>query len=194
MGKKSSRKPPKAAVDASHLDGIAGTKNRTLNLRLINEALSTLWLPEGISEEDKTTRVGAAIMLLKGIKPEGEIEGMLTTQMVGTHSAAMECLRRAMLPNQTFEGREQNLKHAAKLLSIFTGQIDALNKNRGKGQQKVTVEHIHVEAGANAVVGNVQTMPTPESDPNQKVAALAHAPGHTLDLKATQRARVKQPR
>ena len=48
--------------------------------------------------------------MLEGIAPEGEIEGMLAAQMVATHSAAMECLKRAMLENQTFEGRDQNLK------------------------------------------------------------------------------------
>jgi hypothetical protein len=30
--------------------------------------------------------------------------------MVGTHNAAMECLRRAMLENQPFEGHRESLK------------------------------------------------------------------------------------
>src|SRR5262249_7028255 len=34
---------------------------------------------------------------------------------LAAHSAAMECYRRAMLPDQTFAGRDSNLKHAAKL-------------------------------------------------------------------------------
>jgi hypothetical protein len=33
--------------------------------------------------------------------------------------------------------------------------IEALNRHRGKGQQKVTVEHVHVHAGGQAVVGMV---------------------------------------
>ena len=33
--------------------------------------------------------------------------------------------------------------------------LDALNRHRGKGQQKVTVEHVHVHAGGQAVVGMV---------------------------------------
>jgi hypothetical protein len=32
-----------------------------------------------------------------------------------------------------------------------------LNRHRGKGQQRVTVEHVHVHAGGQAVVGNVET-------------------------------------
>ena len=33
----------------------------------------------------------------------------------------------------------------------------ALDKHRGKGQQKVTVEHVYVHAGGQAVVGMVET-------------------------------------
>ncbi len=43
-----------------------------------------------------------------------------------------------MLVEQTFEGRNQNLKHAEKLLSIYSRQIEVLDKHRGKGQRKMT--------------------------------------------------------
>jgi len=33
--------------------------------------------------------------------------------------------------------------------------LEALNKHRGKGQQKVTVEHVHVHQGGQAIVGHV---------------------------------------
>jgi hypothetical protein len=32
---------------------------------------------------------------------------MLAAQMIGAHNAAMECHRRAMLPEQTFMGRSR---------------------------------------------------------------------------------------
>jgi len=53
-----------------------------------------------------------------------------------------------------------HLKYAVKLLTLFTQQLEALNRLRGKGQQKVTVEYVHIEAGAQAVVGNVETRST----------------------------------
>jgi hypothetical protein len=34
--------------------------------------------------------------------------------------------------------------------------VEALNRHRGKGQQKVTVEHVTVNAGGQAIVGSVQ--------------------------------------
>jgi hypothetical protein len=54
--------------------------------------------------------LGAVLLPLESIKPQGEIEGVLAAQMVGTHHSATECLRRAMLPGQ---GRNQNLKNPA---------------------------------------------------------------------------------
>ena len=54
-------------------------------------------MPAEMSEEERFRRVRAAIAAMRGIKPQDEIEGMLATQMVATHAAAMECLRRAML-------------------------------------------------------------------------------------------------
>ena len=35
--------------------------------------------------------------------------------------------------------------------------LEALNKHRGKGQQKVTVEHVHVHQGGQAIVGRIHT-------------------------------------
>lgn len=42
-------------------------------------------------------------------------------------------------------------------MSLYTQQLAALDKRRGKGQQKMTVEYDNVEAGGQAIVGNVNT-------------------------------------
>ena len=44
---------------------------------------------------------------------------MLAAQMVAAHNAAMECYRRAMLGEQTFEGRKENLTQANKLSRTY---------------------------------------------------------------------------
>jgi hypothetical protein len=131
----------------------------------------------------------SAMKLLKEIEPRDELERTLSVQMIGTHDAAMECLRRANIPEQTFEGRESSLKHAAKLMALFARQMEALDKHRGKGQQKVTVEHVQVNAGGQVIVRNVQTgksrskrNPTGSDAPQ----ALTYAPGQTLDVPATE--------
>ena len=40
---------------------------------------------------------------------------MIAAQLLAAHNAAMECYRRAMLDEQTFEGRPENLSQANKL-------------------------------------------------------------------------------
>lgn len=43
------------------------------------------------------------------------LQGMIAAQLIAAHDAAMECYRRAMLSEQTFAGRRENLKQANKL-------------------------------------------------------------------------------
>ena len=78
---------------------------------------------------------------------------MMAAQLLATHNATRECYRRAMIAEQTLEGRREKLNQANKLSRTYATLIEALNRHRGKGQQKVTVEHVHVHAGGQAVVG-----------------------------------------
>ena len=89
-------------------------------------------------------------------KKAAKLEGMMAAQLVAAHNAAMECYRRAMLGEQTFEGWRENLAQANKLSRTFATLLEALNRHRGKGQQKVTVEHVHIHSGGQAVVGVVE--------------------------------------
>ena len=68
----------------------------------------------------------------------------------------MECFRRAMISEQSHEGRQSNLSHAGKLSRTYALLLEALNRHRGKAKhQRVTVEHVHVHAGGQAIVGAV---------------------------------------
>lgn len=143
-------------VPAHTLKEAFGVSDTALLQQKINEIAKLLWVHEGASEERKHERIVRALELYESLEPADGAEGMLAMQMVGTHDAALECLKRAALPGQTFEGRDMALKHAHKLMSLYTQQLATLNKHRGKGQQKVTVEHVNVQAGGQAIVGNVE--------------------------------------
>ncbi len=102
----------------------------------------------------------------------------------------MECYRRGMIGEQTFEGRRENLNQANKLSRSFTTLLDALNKHRGKGQQKVTVEHVHVHQGGQAIVGAVEApgggkRKKSEEQPHAK--EITHAPQPTMRSADTER-------
>ena len=157
---------------------IGGSLSDDWNNILINQTVGALWTSHS-SEETLNRQVKAAIAGLRGIAPRDELEGMMAAQLVAAHSAAMECYRRAMIPEQTLEGRTQNLNYANKLTRASASLLDALNKHRGKGQQKVTVEHVHVHAGGQAVVGTVErpgggAAAKDEEQPDAK--QIAHAP------------------
>src|SRR5712672_4021593 len=118
-----------------------------------------------------------------GTKPPDELEGMLNAQLIASHNAAMECYRRAMLAEQTLEARRENLSQANKLSRTYAALLDALNRHRGKGQQKVTVEHVHVNAGGQAIVGAVHPSEATKERSEERTDALrgiTHAPDTAL--------------
>jgi len=101
---------------------------------------------------------GATVAALIGIGPKDEMEAMIAAQMLASHNGAMDCYRRAMGEEVSFEGRRENLTQANKLSRTYAMLLDALNRHRGKVQQKVTVEHVHVHSGGQAVVDTVGTL------------------------------------
>jgi hypothetical protein len=159
---------------------LGGSISDDWNLVLINQAIASLWTANSDSETRQQQLVATG-MALGGIKPRDEIEGMLAAQMIGVHNASMECLRRAMIREQPFEGRRESLNQANKLSRTYAALVEALNRHRGKGQQKVTVEHVHVHAGGQAVVGNVEAGGGAKTKiEEQSNAQIAHAPEPSL--------------
>jgi hypothetical protein len=98
--------------------------------------------------------INDTLAAVTGIGARDEIEGMLATQMVATHVAAIRVLRQLKFSDAITQ-QDSNGNLAVKLLRTFTMQLEALQRYRGKGQQKVTVEHVHVNAGGQAIVGSV---------------------------------------
>jgi hypothetical protein len=175
------------------LKNIGGSKSDHWNNILANQAVQALWLKNSSSEE-RDKQFSAVISALAGIAPRDELEGMMAAQLVAAHNAAMECYRRAMIGEQTFEGRRENLAHANKLSRTYAALLEALNRHRGKGQQKVTVEHVHVHAGGQAVVGMVATAPgqpggrdTSKFEEQPHAKQIAHAPESALPCADPQR-------
>ena len=138
------------------LKPIGGSQSDLWNSTLANQVVQALWRDHS-NEEELTRHYSATVAALVGINPQDELEGMMAAQLIACHNAAMECYRRAMISNQPFEGRRENLNQANKLSRTYTTLLAALNRHRGKGQQKVIVEHVHVHKGGQAVVGVVET-------------------------------------
>ena len=91
---------------------------------------------------------------LKGIAPKDQIEGMLATQMIATHHAALDDFAIAA-QSETMDIRAAALSSATKLTRTYAAQMEALNRYRGKVQQKMTVEHVHINSNVQAIIGNI---------------------------------------
>ena len=149
------KKPPQGKeIRTTALRLISGSDDEDFTRILVAQVDSSLWVEHSDSEQS-VRQFNAAITALKGMKPGDELEGMLSAQLIAIHNAVMECCRRAMLGNQTFEGRRESLNQANKLSRTYAALTEALDRHRGKGQQRITVEHVNVHAGGQAIVGAV---------------------------------------
>jgi hypothetical protein len=106
----------------------------------------------GISE----TAVNASLAFIEGAKPQDEVEWALVIQMACTHTAAMAVLSRL----GGGHGPDRNIaikaSAASRLLRAYATQVEALRRLRNGGSQFVRVEHVHVNEGGQAVIGNVK--------------------------------------
>jgi hypothetical protein len=127
------------------------------------------------ADEDGTNFMLAVV---KGIEPKDQVEAMLAAQMAAVHMASMTFARRLahveIVPQQDSASNAFN-----KLARTFAAQVEALKRYRSGGEQKMTVQHVHVAEGGQAIVGNV----TPaqgggmRGKDGEQPHALAYAPG-----------------
>jgi hypothetical protein len=136
-------------LEAQQASGVPDAEAATI---LVVQAAAMPALKSRTAGEDLQT----AIHTLEQIKPEGALQSMLAVQMIGVHNTAVKFLMRASDEEQTFEGRDANVQRATRLMRVFNEQLQAFASLRGKtSAQKVTVEHVHVYPGGQAIVGNV---------------------------------------
>lgn len=97
--------------------------------------------------------LNADIAAVAGIGPRDQIKSMLAVQMVGLHNFAMRSLALAAHPEQKMDWQALYASQAIRLLRAYREHLEVLMRYRGKGQQHVTVEHVHVHQGGQAIVG-----------------------------------------
>ncbi|HSW40839.1 MAG TPA: hypothetical protein VLL97_15260 [Acidobacteriota bacterium] len=99
----------------------------------------------------------AAINTLEEMRPRNITECMLAVQMIGVHHSAV-CLLKNAHNCHSIESIESFARLSIHLMRLFNDQLEAMAKLKGTiGQQKVTVEHVHVNAGGQAIVGAVSS-------------------------------------
>jgi hypothetical protein len=99
--------------------------------------------------------INAALAMIAAAAPKNEIEGAFAVQMACTHAAAMAIL--ANIDRLATERRVALFASAAsRLLRAYAMQMEVFRRLRNGGQQFVRVEHVHVNDGGQAVIGNIK--------------------------------------
>jgi hypothetical protein len=87
------------------------------------------------------------VAAVTGIAPRDEAEAMLAAQMVGVHWIAMALLNKAGSTNDRGLLNDAG-NMAVKLLRTYTAQLETLKRYRSAGEQRVVVQHQHVNVTA----------------------------------------------
>ena len=131
---------------------ITGTSSYDVAERIIQQVANAHVWPKSRDVDDQLIK---AISAMAEMAPQNATEAMLAVQMIATHEAGLMFLKRATT-GQYVPQVDANVLHATRLMRVFNEQLDAMQRLKGRaGQQKVTVEHVHVHEGGQAVVGAV---------------------------------------
>jgi hypothetical protein len=106
----------------------------------------------GISE----LSMNAALAMVEAAAPKDEIEAALAVQMACTHTAAMAILAKLDVAFATERRVAAFGSAASRLLRAYATQVEVLRRLRSGGQQFMRIEHVHVNDGGQAVIGNVK--------------------------------------
>ncbi len=124
-----------------------GSEHREFQSYCLGQLIAIL--PDAGADGDYTLPINAAVAMLAAIAPKDEMEAMLAVQMVASNHMALLCTRRAKhaahLPQFEANGNMAN-----KFARTHAAQVEALSRLRRGGKQ--IVEHVHVNAGGQAVI------------------------------------------
>ncbi len=124
------------------------------------------------------------LSILKGIEPRDQLETMLAVQMAAVHVASMTFAHR--LAHVDNIAQQDSAERAFnKLTRTFATQMEALKRYRTGAEQKVTLQHVSVAEGGQAIVGNVTHAPrenvpqAPRGNGQEQAGAPPRAPTDT---------------
>ena len=147
---KTSFEHPDQAVAEIMLANAFGTRDPTLARGLRDQLANVSRTGKLITADE----LNYMISLVRGIGPRDPTEGMLAAQMAAIHNAAMVAARRL---NHVENIEQQNSASSMlnKLTRTFAAQVETLKRYRSSGEQTIKVQHVTVNDGGQAIVGNV---------------------------------------
>ncbi len=99
-------------------------------------------------------KLNFVLSLVKSAQPRDQLEAMLATQMAAVHMSTMSLAQRLAQVDSAPE-RDSIASAFNKCARTFAGQLETLKRHRAGGEHKVTMQHVSVNDGGQAIVGNV---------------------------------------
>lgn len=119
-----------------------------------NGFVQTLLHATTAERQPQERHLNDALATVQALGPRDEAEAMLAAQMAMVHDATAHAARR-LRHAVTVEQIEAHDRCLNRLARTYAAQLEALKRYRTGGQQRMTVEHVHVHAGGQAIVGSV---------------------------------------
>ena len=141
---------PDELIGPALLTEALGTVDSDFLNGLLTQLINAGWRGRQADE----SAINFLLSVVKGAKPKDQFEVMLAAQIAAIHTATMRFTRR--LANvETIEQQDSAERALNKLARTYAMQMEALKRYRTGGEQKVTVQHVSVNEGGQAIVGNV---------------------------------------
>jgi hypothetical protein len=124
---------------------------------LLRDVIACLGLKANTPPEAMQRRLAALTDALAAFQARSEIEAMTAAQIVALHYSGMAALKASAHPDLPHEIASRLRRDAARLFACASELTDSVERRRSGGgsHQVVRVEHVTVEAGAQAVIGAV---------------------------------------
>src|SRR5580692_3344794 len=113
------------------------------------------------------------LAMVRGIGPKDEIEAMMATQMAAVHMTTMTFARRLAHVDSILQ-QDSAERAFNKLARTFAVQVEALKRYRTGGEQKVTVQHVTVNEGGQAIESRVASCGKSQRDWRQEWQRSRH--------------------
>ena len=134
------RKPRSFAVSAAQARAAGGTASHAFNVKIIRETVSACTSPDTADFKDSAK---SALAALAALGPRDAFESHLASLLVAAQTAAMECFQHARVHGLGTPLGEVLIGQADRLTGKCIELADAFARRRGKGEQRIVVQHIH---------------------------------------------------
>jgi len=149
--------PTKIEISPTHtspvyklIQQVGITCDAATTINTIIRPLISLLVCQGYEAEDAFNK---SIILIAASAPESQAELMVATQLAITHIVLGRC---ALLLNEN-HGQVKAVNCLGNLYiktsRLGIDQTNTLERMKGKGQQKIIVEKVNIEAGGQAAIG-----------------------------------------